>query len=644
MLACLYVLVPESAQVSIPHFAAAVLAAQLLGIVSQVPGGLGVFEGALLLALNQTQINSAMVASLVAFRLLYYVVPLVLGFAFYAIYEISERHALIAKAKTAALVSFSSIIPTFFSGSVFISGVVLLISGATPSMSSRLQLLERFLPLPIVEVSHVLSSVVGMLLIVLSRGLARRLDLAWVLTTVLLSIGALSCFLRGVDYEEGVALLIQLGFLLPGRSLFFRKSKALGEWTDINPSVLALLLFFGFACTLLVGHFGHFAAAPWQSQDILEFAFHGEANRFLRTSVVLFLLIVTLLLWESLSIARELRHHRTMSRDEALAIVKSYPSTHGWLAFTGDKLFFPSSSGKCFLMYQWVGKSWVAMGDPVGNPDESSELVWSFQEAALRHGCSPAFYQVQLSQAELYVDLGLTLTKLGEEALVPLGDFNLGGTHRKDLRQSLRNAEKLGWSFEIIEADDVPQIFAQLEAVSQAWLQNRKEKSFSLGGFSLAYLKLFPCAVVKNAAGDFLAFANIWTQSSKTEMSIDLMRHIQPCPKGLMDFLFTKLMFEGKAQGYTFFNLGMAPLSGIENRPHAPRWNRLASFIYRHGKRFYNFYGLRSYKQKFQPEWRPLYLAAEGGMGFPRVLLDITLLINRDPKRRQTLLDKGNGT
>jgi phosphatidylglycerol lysyltransferase len=222
----------------------------------------------------------------------------------------------------------------------------------------------------------------------------------------------------------------------------------------------------------------------------------------------------------------------------------------------------------------------------------------------------PAFYQVQLSQAEVYVDLGLTLTKLGEEALVPLKDFSLEGPHRKDLRQSLRNAENQGWIFEIISPEEVPQILEKIHRVSLGWLQNRKEKSFSLGGFSFDYLKLFALAVVKNQAGDYLAFANIWPQSSRTELSIDLMRHVQPCPKGLMDFLFTNLLLEGKKQGYAYFNLGMAPLSGIENRPYAPRWNRLAAFIYRHGQRFYTLMGCAHISRSFGRSgghciWRP---------------------------------------
>ena len=92
-----------------------------------------------------------------------------------------------------------------------------------------------------------------------------------------------------------------------------------------------------------------------------------------------------------------------------------------------------------------------------------------------------------------------------------------------------------------------------------------------------------------------------------------------------------ELMFWGKQQGYEKFDLGPAPLSGIETRAAAPFWNRVSTFIYRHGEHFYNFQGLRQYKEKFDPIWEPKYLASPGGLALPRVLVDLAVLISRGP-------------
>ena len=68
-----------------------------------------------------------------------------------------------------------------------------------------------------------------------------------------------------------------------------------------------------------------------------------------------------------------------------------------------------------------------------------------------------------------------------------------------------------------------------------------------------------------------------------------------------MEALFVHLMQWGKEQGYRWFALGMAPLSGFEPSPVAPLWNRLGAFLYEHGESVYNFQGLRAYKEKFNP-------------------------------------------
>ena len=111
------------------------------------------------------------------------------------------------------------------------------------------------------------------------------------------------------------------------------------------------------------------------------------------------------------------------------------------------------------------------------------------------------------------------------------------------------------------------------------------------------------------------------------------MRYLPDAPHNVMDYLFIQLILWGKQEGYRWFNLGMAPLSGLENPSLAPLWNRVGAFIFRHGEHFYNFQGLRQYKAKFNPEWKPKYLASPGGLALPRVLTNLASLISGGLKR-----------
>src|SRR5262249_48708066 len=124
------------------------------------------------------------------------------------------------------------------------------------------------------------------------------------------------------------------------------------------------------------------------------------------------------------------------------------------------------------------------------------------------------------------------------------------------------------------------------------------------------------------------AFANVFQGGAKQELSIDLMRYVPEFGRDVMDYLFIELMLWGKQQGYKYFNFGMAPFSGLGDLPFRSGWNVLGHFLFRYGEHFYNFQGLRDYKQKFRPIWEPRYLAYPGGLTLPTILTDVAALIS----------------
>jgi phosphatidylglycerol lysyltransferase len=211
---------------------------------------------------------------------------------------------------------------------------------------------------------------------------------------------------------------------------------------------------------------------------------------------------------------------------------------------------------------------------------------------------------------------------------VPLETFSLEGPARADLRQTHRRAGRDGATFEMLPAAAVPAILPELRAVSDAWLaeKNAGEKRFSLGFFDERYIAHFDVGVVRHK-GAVVAFANLW-RGGAVELSVDLMRYSEAAPKGVVDFMLIECMLWGREQGFKWFNLGMAPLSGLEEHALAPAWHKLGRMVQRYGETFYNFEGLRKFKEKFAPVWRPRYLAAPDGLAMAGALLDVTALIS----------------
>jgi phosphatidylglycerol lysyltransferase len=308
-------------------------------------------------------------------------------------------------------------------------------------------------------------------------------------------------------------------------------------------------------------------------------------------------------------------------------IISGQDSTSPNLVFLRDKgvLLDPEQVG--FVAYGVRGRTWAAMGDPVGPPEIVPSLIRLFLERCNDFGGSPVFYQVRKDYLHYYADFGLTFMKLGEEARVDLSAFTLQGGAGHRFRQALRRVEKERATFRIIPSDGVATVLPQLKSVSDHWLGHKTtEKGFSLGFFNEQYLRRSPLAVIERD-GRILAFANVWMSANKYELSVDLMRYDDQAPKGVMESLFTHLMVWGQAEGYRWFSLGMAPMSGFEPSPVAPLSNRAGAFLYDHGEGVYHFQGLRLFKQKFNPVWEPHYLAYPVGFGLPRALADISALI-----------------
>jgi phosphatidylglycerol lysyltransferase len=623
--AALFWLLPGDAAVSFPVFLGVYVLAVVAGLISHVPAGLGVFETVLLLALPQVP-REGLLAAILAYRAIYYLAPLTVAALLSAGMLVRARREELSQGLVRVRQVFGWMAPMTVSSAVFIAGALLLFSGSTPALPERLSLLQGFVPLPLLEVSHLTGSLAGLGLVILARALYRRVDAAYHLAFLLLTLGALASLIKGLDYEEALLSTLVLGILWLGRDAFNRPASLIAR--GFSPGWMlsvALLL----VATLWLGLFS-FKHVDYSNELWWQFALEGDAPRFLRASLLLVLTGAGLGL---LRLLRPAPPEPGLPGAEDMArvarIVADAPQTDAALALLGDKRLLFDPNEEAFIMYQVRGQSWIAMGDPVGPETAREALAWRFREMADRHGGRTVFYQVDAENLPLYLDLGLTAMKLGEEGVVSLAGFSLEGSARKELRQAHRRAQREGLSFELVPPAMVPQFMDELRRVSDTWLAEKhtREKGFALGCFQPAYLAHFPFALAR-FDGRIVAFANVLASAGRRELSIDLMRHLPEAPKGVMDYLFIELMLWGAREGYDHFNLGMAPLSGLESHPLAPLWHRLGTLIFQQGEHFYNFEGLRAYKEKFSPAWRPKYLAAPGGLGLPTVLLDVAALIS----------------
>ena len=675
----IHMLIPASTVSYLEVFSAYVQAITV-GIISHVPGGLGVFELTMVASLPKVD-KTTLLSVLLLFRILYYLIPFILGIVSFVLHEAYIRSGIDVTKKRQILPSVW--IPQLLALATVGLGIVMLVVSILPPVANRELLLGEFIPIPIVETSYLLNTLIGFALIVLARGLYQRLNGAWHISMWLLGLSVVTLLLKHLEIEVAVICAVLFGVAYFNRSYFDRQSSLMS--LRLNTQTLVLLSVF-LISLFWVGMYVHRHEA--YSPDLWWTVSGDGGARFLRSYAMLAILTIAYVLFSLIRFKKPLPSLPTqaeLAKAEQVAKQSAYSIAN--LSLLGDKQLLFSDTGNSFIMYQTHGRSWIVMSDPIGEEREFGSLIETFIELCQSFGGTCVFYEISNRYRHLFNKNGIQLLKIGEEAIIDLDAFGLQGSKNAKFRQVISRGAKDGLSFEVIPKEQVPTLLADLKVVSDIWLEDKKsaEKGFSLGYFDEDYLKYFDCAVVKYQ-GDIVAFANLWQSGQRNELSIDLMRYKEvqnnegKAVKSMMDYLFISLFMWGKEAGYHQFSLGMAPFTGFEPqyppetatvKSHSlknnasknnasnqetseipsgnlidnqysetlegaesigPKWRYVTNTVTKYGKTYYNFTGLRNFKEKFNPEWEPRYIGIETGLraGMKPIkgLTDTTLLIS----------------
>ncbi|HEX2528628.1 MAG TPA: phosphatidylglycerol lysyltransferase domain-containing protein [Geminicoccus sp.] len=297
------------------------------------------------------------------------------------------------------------------------------------------------------------------------------------------------------------------------------------------------------------------------------------------------------------------------------------------LVLTGDKQVLTDPGGRTAIAFARHGATRIALGSAFGDPDQAPALVRTFLADARLAGERAAFYAVTPDELPLLLGPRLVATKLGERAIIDLPSFTLKGPRFQNLRTRRSKLAREGWTIELVEGDALRPWLQPLASVSSAWLERQggREKRFSLGAFDPAYL-LRTEVLLAHREGEVAAFLNLVRARRSGEVLIDLMRVAPEAPHGCMEALIAEAALLCRARGDRKLDLGCAPLAGLPSIHEAPFWGRLGRLMSRAGRRWYDFQGLRTFKEKFHPDWEPVYLVHHKGALLP-TLRDTALLI-----------------
>ena len=508
--------------------------------------------------------------------------------------------------------------------------------------SSHLTRLHSFVPGTLVNVTHTVSVIIGLLLLMLSHGLKRRKRRAWQAVTVLLAVSAV---VHVIPFREGRIVTAVVSALLVAALIYFRAEfYAVGDprtrwralWVflglvvaDVAIGLTYILLARGLAQDYslwqrvvhvvygLVGVSGPVHFVPDRRSDLFA---------LLTSALGLFTLVVTAYLFFRPARPAGRLGQQDAERVRELLKKQGDRDSLGYFTLRSDKSIIWSPTGKSCIGYRVVSGVMLAGGDPLGDPEAWPGAIHAFLDEAARHAWVPAVMGCGEHAAEVWCREGdLTALELGDEAVVEVADFSLQGRAMRNVRQMVARVERSGYVADVRRAGDVGcEQIGEFARQAGSWRGNPTERGFSMALGRLGAPGDENCVIATATEDGVLRGVLHFVPWGAEGLSLDLMRRDRSAQPGVNDFLIVETIKAAESLGIKRISLNFAVFRSALERgerigagPVLRLWRGILLFA----SRWFQIESLYKFNAKFTPAWVPRFFVFPGASDAPRVAL-----------------------
>lgn len=512
------------------------------------------------------------------------------------------------------------VLPAFI---ILILGIVNIISAITPAIPVRLTLVRNLLPNDLIVISNTLVLFLGLVLVMLSIFLLQGSKRAWYAAIFITGFSLVGHLFKAADFEEAILAFTAGATLWYTRS--FYKLKPNPHFVSFN----YLVLIYAAVAVLAYGVLGFYFI------DKRHFGIDFRIDQALKAVLELFFLIddkalaprtafgerfedsiyisgSLLILFVIFSLLRPYFSKPFNSKEDfesANALLNLYgKSALDYFKTYPDKLLFFNADRSAFISFKITRHFAIVLEDPVAENDAARmAIVNSFEIFCQENGFISAYYRVPETSLDFYKSMGKKWIPIGEEAVLNLNTFTMDGGKMKTTRSAVNRLTAEGFELKVYHNPIKLGVLQKLEKVSEEWLKelDQKEVAFTQGVFDSNILKEQVILTIEDQEEKVYAFLNLIPDYAPGEATYDLIRKVTDAPNGILDMLLAKTFLYLKAEGYQSVNMGLAPLSGMED---VNVTQKTIKYAYDNFKIFGQFKGLRKYKDKFFPSWNKKYL------------------------------------
>jgi len=408
-----WMLLPHVPGLSWPIFLGVYVASYAAGVAASVPGGLGVFDSAVLFGLAPFLAAPQIVGAIVVFRLYYYVIPLFLAGSLFSANEVLLQGGA-GLGRLARVTGLSAVgrwtEPEFAvaasTGAVALSGVLLLGLGLLSARPPDLSWADPEVAEVASHAGQFIPSLIGAGLMVLGIGLMHRVALAWWLTVLLLLAGAAFIVAEGERGWVAGVLVLSAVLLAPFRSRFYRHARLLSG--PLEPSTAVSLLALTVCVLALAGFRRRVHGVP--NNAWWEVVLSGAFPWGLRASVAVTVALALVAVWFLVRPGRIAWRPWDAEAKARLARLGAAPRAGAEGVVWGE-------AEQAAIPFRRVGRVLLALGDPAGAEADRVSAIWRLHDLARQEGKDPAVWRAGAGLLKVYGDLGLAALPLGPDGL-----------------------------------------------------------------------------------------------------------------------------------------------------------------------------------------------------------------------------------
>ena len=314
-----------------------------------------------------------------------------------------------------------------------------------------------------------------------------------------------------------------------------------------------------------------------------------------------------------------------------------------------DKTYAFEPRGCAAIGYRVLAGMAVAGGDPIGAREAWPAAIDAFLAEADRRGWRPAVLGAGPQASELWAARGMRGFGIGDEVIIDVESFSLAGKAMRNVRQAVRRTEHAGiWVAVMPERELSPELAAQLRRIHRAWLgkgtarhprpdadmiPQGREHGFAMNLDKMAEGKhpdsLFAIAFAADGyAVSFQRYLVAADAGPHPALSLDVMPRHRIAPNGVNERLIAETVAYAATHGFKLVSLNFAAFrtlleahwlaTGAPGAPPQPGlWARMTRRAIHLLDPLIQIESLYRFNAKFRPGWQPRSVLVASWLDLP---------------------------